>query len=228
MWRYYLIGWLLPLLAVAAILLMAQALGVSQPDYSLKRSLALLAPNAKSPTGLSPLGVLSLLSVQSLVAGAIVAPLLWGEEFGWRSYLQLRILPHRPLGAAVVTGAIWALWHFPLGLMGYHFPDNRVLGLLVFSVTCVLLSIVFGWIRLRSGSIWPVCLAHSATNSVGASMTMLLFFGDRNWLLTSYVGILAWIPLGAVAAWIVVTGRLKDTRHVISAPEDEQTLRGDA
>ncbi|MFF4878726.1 hypothetical protein [Micromonospora sp. NPDC000668] len=34
----------------------------------------------------------------------LLAPLYWGEEFGWTSYLRLRILPGRPLAATLATG----------------------------------------------------------------------------------------------------------------------------
>jgi hypothetical protein len=37
---------------------------------------------------------------------------------------------------------------------------------------------------------------------------LLLFFGGPNWILLSYVGVLAWVPLGALCLWTVATGRL--------------------
>ncbi len=81
-------------------------------------------------------------------------------------------------------------------------------------VSTVLLSIIFGWLVLRTGSVWAPSLAHAATNVVGSSLVLLLFFGGPNWLLLSYVGVLAWVPLGwvplgALSLWIVATGRLK-------------------
>lgn len=47
-----------------------------------------------------------------LAAALIYTPIIWGEEFGWRGYLQIRLLAQRPLQAAVVTGLIWGIWHF--------------------------------------------------------------------------------------------------------------------
>ena len=74
-----------------------------------------------------------------------------------------------------------------------------------------MLSIIFGWLRTRTGSIWPASLAHSATNAVGGSLTLLLFTGGPNWIFVSYVGVLGWVPLGILCAWIVLTGQLGDS-----------------
>jgi membrane protease YdiL (CAAX protease family) len=121
----------------------------------------------------------------------------------------MRLFSGQPLLAAISTGIIWGIWHYPINIRGYNFPDHPVLGLLVFPVTTVMLSIIFGWLRLRSGSIWTACLAHAATNSIGATLTMSLFLGGGDSILFSYLGLIGWIPLGALCLWIVLTGRLK-------------------
>lgn len=67
--------------------------------------------------------------------------------------------------AAVATGLIWGVWHYPMILMGYIFSGNP-LGLLLYPVNMVITSILYGWLRLRSGSNWPVSLAHAAGNTM--------------------------------------------------------------
>ncbi len=208
-WRYYLAGWCLPLAAVLVIVLLAAALGVSEPDLTLDRALTELAPEGVTIPSLPP-GLFAILPLQMMIAALVVTPILWGEEFGWRGYLQVRLMGDRPLWAAVVTGIIWALWHLPIYLRGYNFPDQPMLGMLVFAVSAIMLSIIFGWLRVRTGSIWAASLGHSATNTTGASLTLLLFWGGPNWLFVSYVGILGWVPLGVLCLWIVLTGQLRD------------------
>jgi membrane protease YdiL (CAAX protease family) len=156
-----------------------------------------------------PPGIWLAIPIQLMVTSLIATPILWGEEFGWRSYLQLRLFGERPLLAALVTGLIWGVWHFPLIIRGYNFPDHPVTGMLIFPVGTILLSIIFGWLRLRTGSIWASSLAHSATNVIGAGITTLLFMGGANWILVSYLGPLGWVPLGALSAWIILTGQLR-------------------
>ena len=143
-----------------------------------------------------------------MIAALIATPILWGEEFDWRDYLQVRLIGNRPLLGAILTGLIWGLWHIPINLRGYNFPDQPLLGMLVFTVSTIMLSIIFGWLRMRTGSIWSDSLAHSATNAVSGSMTLLLFTGGPNWIFVSYVGVLGWVPLGILCAWIVLTGQL--------------------
>ncbi|MBM4431473.1 MAG: CPBP family intramembrane metalloprotease, partial [Chloroflexi bacterium] len=143
-----------------------------------------------------------------LLNALLTFPLLWGEEFGWRGYLQMRLFPGRPLLAAIATGIVWSLWHLPLNLRGYNFPGYPLAGMLVFTVSAVLLSIIFAWLRWASDSVWPPTLAHAATNTVGGS-TMLLWFGGAKPLWVSYLGVLGWVPLLALCIWILRTGRLR-------------------
>lgn len=174
-----------------------------------------MAP-AGTPGSLSshPWVLVAFLPLQAIIA----TPILFGEEFGWRGYLQLRLFPARPVVSAVVTGLVWAAWHLPVNLRGYNFPENPLIGsLLIFPVASIFLSIIFGWLVLQTRSIWSSSLAHAATNAIGGSLFLLLFGGGANFLFVSYVGLLGWIPLGALSAWIVLTGQLK--------PANEATLQ---
>jgi membrane protease YdiL (CAAX protease family) len=135
----------------------------------------------------------------------VSTPVVWGEEFGWRGYLQIRLLADKPLWAAVATGLIWAVWHYPMILMGYLFSGNP-LGLLLYPINMCLTSVIYGWFQLRSRSVWPASLAHATGNTL------------INPLLSSLLPNLAW-PLvwagyrGAVlivlCVWIALRGSLK-------------------
>ena len=204
-WPYYLVAWLLPLGVTLAIVVLSVAFGVDQPDFSLQRAFKTLVPGG----GQMPSFAFGLLVLQAMVTSLIATPLLWGEEFGWRGYLQIRLLSRRPLLAAIATGIIWGIWHIPLNLRGYNFPDRPILGLFAFPVSAVLLSIIFGWLRQKTGSVWSASLAHAATNAIGGSLTMLLFVGGPSSYLVTYLGLLGWIPLGIVCAWIILSGQLQ-------------------
>jgi membrane protease YdiL (CAAX protease family) len=203
-WPYYVFALVLPLIVMAGIVALATLLRVGQPDFSFHRASALIYPGLT----LSPPMLLAMVCSPLLLA-FIQTPILWGEEFGWRSYLQLRLLGERPLLAALATGLIWGLWHAPAILLGYEHYTNVVVGLFTFPFLTVLLSIIFGWLRLRTGSIWSASLGHAAFNSIGGAFSGLLFLGGADFALVGSNGILAWIPLGAVCAWIVFTGQLK-------------------
>ena len=206
-WPYYLVAWLLPLLVVAAILGLSVLFTVGTPNFDAAAAVQNLLPEGQQlPENMPPVGWPLVLG-QSLIMAMLAIPVLWGEEFGWRGYLQIRLLGDRPVLAAIITGIIWGVWHYPLNLRGYNFPDHPIAGLVVFPVSAVMLSIILGWLRYRSGSIWAASLGHAATNAVGASLTTLLFVGSPA-LYTGYVGVLGWIPLGIICIWIVASGRL--------------------
>jgi membrane protease YdiL (CAAX protease family) len=203
-WRHYVFALVMPLFVVGAIVALAGLLRVDQPDFSLQRALRMLSPGLV----LTP-GTLMGLLLSPVILALVQTPILWGEEFGWRGYLQIRLLQSRPLLAAVATGGIWGVWHAPAIVLGYEQYSNVLLGLVTFPVLTVLLSILFGWLRARTGSIWSASLAHAAYNSIGGTFTGLLFLGGADFTLVGSNGILAWIPLGAICAWIVFTGQLK-------------------
>lgn len=206
MWRWYLVALLIPLVGTAIITLLAMVTGAGQPDFTFERALRTLAPGN---TATIPSYSAIIIPVELLFTSIIATPLLWGEEFGWRGYLQLKLFPQRPLLAAIVTGLIWGVWHYPLNLRGYNFPGHPLLGLIVFPISTVLISIIFGWLFQRSGSIWVASLAHAATNAIGGSLTFLLFSGGADFLYVTYLGILGWVPLGALCLWLIASGQLK-------------------
>jgi len=133
---------------------------------------------------------------------------LLGEEFGWRGYLQRRLDPRRPLRAAVITGFIWGVWHYPVILAGYEYPGYPLTGLIVFPVGTIFLAIIFGWLRERTGSIWAPSLAHAATNAIGGSLILLAFWGGSHPIFVHYLGVYGWLPLGTVCAALYLTGQL--------------------
>ena len=222
-WPYYLFAWLSPLVVALIIALMAVILGIGQPDFTLEQARKVLAPDA-GRVSLATRTYMPIVFLELAVIALLSTPILWGEEFGWRGYLQVRLFSRRPLLAAVATGLIWGVWHYPFFFLPAYGGAYRTspLVLLVFPLNTVLLSIIFGWLRQRTGSVWAASLAHAATNSIGSSLTMLWFAGNEHWILWSYLGMLSLIPLGAICAWIVFTGRLGVAHNVSRHDEGER------
>jgi membrane protease YdiL (CAAX protease family) len=108
-------------------------------------------------------GVLNII-VSTVIAGVIFL----GEEIGWRGYLLFR-LAELTSGrrAALLTGAFQAIFHLPLLLLTttYQSEGNRWIVVPMVMVTLTLAGVWYGWLRLWSGSIWPVSLSHSAFNN---------------------------------------------------------------
>ena len=204
-WAYYLVAWLFPLIAVGVVIGLATVLGISRPDLS---QLGTLFPGMHLPGVQLPswTGLPLLMGVPILTM-----PLFWGEEFGWRGYLQIRLLSHSPLKAATATGFIWAVWHYPLYFLGYSEYANPFIGLITATVFAILLAIILAWLRLRTRSVWSSSLAHAGTNTVLATLsTALLVEGAKiDWAVND---LLQSVPLAAICAWIVLSGRLRAER----------------
>jgi uncharacterized protein len=104
---------------------------------------------------------------------------LLGEEIGWRGFLLFR-LAELTSGrrAALLTGVFHAIFHLPLLLLTttYQSEGKRWIVVPMVMVTLTLAGVWYGWLRLWSGSIWPVSLSHSTFNNVmegvaGAAVT---------------------------------------------------------
>ena len=214
-WRYYLFAWLSPLVVALMIAVLAVIFGIGQPDFTLEQVRTVMVPGAGQVSPSSAVYTW-VVFVELAVVALVSTPILWGEEFGWRGYLQVRLLSERPLLAAAATGLIWGVWHYPFYFLPAFNRASRTsaLVLFVFPVSTILLSIIFGWLRQKTDSVWAASLAHAATNSIGSSLLMLWFAGNGHWILWSYMGALGLVPLSALCGWIVLTGRLAPAREV--------------
>jgi membrane protease YdiL (CAAX protease family) len=90
-----------------------------------------------------------------------------GEELGWRGFLFPRL--HERFGfhrACLISGAIWAVWHYP-GLLwaDYNAGTNAVFAIACFTVSITASAYIMGYLRMRSGSIWPCVLLHATHNT---------------------------------------------------------------
>jgi membrane protease YdiL (CAAX protease family) len=165
------------------------------------------------PANMSPqqLMVISLLTqtVEAFTVGIVINMIFtFGEEFGWRGYLLPRLAPLGGVPAAIIVGLIWGFWHAPVIIMdGYNYPGHPWLGMWMMMLFCVTISIIFAWLRFRSGSVWPSTLAHAALNAQVGFAALVLSSGDS--LLRAPIGLLGLVPMIVFALFLVFTGRVK-------------------
>lgn len=103
-------------------------------------------------------------SVAELVIGSLFALC---EEVGWRGYLLPRLSNGRgALEAMLLVGFLHGVWHLPLilGTPFYHPDANPSVIVPLFMITLTLAGIFYGYLRVWTGSIWPVAIAHGAAN----------------------------------------------------------------
>jgi membrane protease YdiL (CAAX protease family) len=101
----------------------------------------------------------------------------FGEEFGWRGYLQQKLMPLGPRKAVLLVGVIWGAWHWPAIFQGqqylFDYLGEPVVGPLLWVWTLLPVSVLYGWVMLRSGSVWPAVIAHGVHN---ATCGLMLWF----------------------------------------------------
>jgi CAAX protease family protein len=143
--------------------------------------------------------VMVALLVQSVPGGLVTL----GEEFGWRGYVQEKLLRTFGLNRGLVLlGVIWGLWHLPIVLMGWNFPNHPVLGgLVLMPLSTVFMGAFLGWLYLRSRSVWMPSLAHAAINLTATTLFVEMDMGGKDMSL-QLVWIAAW---GVVAAGCFVS-----------------------
>lgn len=180
-WRQWLVAWLAPLLVTVLILAAAAVLGWWSPDLS--------------PAD-GPVGIVVLLVIQ-----IVLLPVYMGEEFGWTSFLWPRLIPGNPMLSMVVTGFIWAVWHFPLAWLGYAELADHHVSLVLWTLTFMLYEVMLCWLYATSGSVWVTSLAHSGNNVMtGVLLEQLLTdgggLGPLTVLVCSVVGLaIVCVPL---------------------------------
>lgn len=104
----------------------------------------------------------------SLLTLVISWPIYFGEEYGWRFYLQDRLFAlFGAYTGLVLVGLVWCLWHAPLMLMGMNFPNEPfVPANIVYFVYTIIMSVIFGYAVLKTGSIWIAVLLHGMTDII--------------------------------------------------------------
>jgi uncharacterized protein len=148
-------------------------------------------------------------AILSLAIGIIIfTVVLLGEEIGWRGYLLFRVAELTTgRRAAVLTGAFHAIFHLPLLLLTstYQNEGKRWIVVPMVMVTLTLAGVWYGWLRLWSGSIWPVSLSHSAFNNVGEGVAGAAIATSPAMMayVTTETGVVTMIILVLVAGYLL-------------------------
>jgi uncharacterized protein len=155
-------GYLLPIAYATTTYLFVWLTGLAPADFrgflqASQRSLHLgTGPGVLNATLILTFGVL-----QSGVSAT-------GEEIGWRGFL-VPVLAQRFKfsGVALISGLVWALWHYPLIIFGtYSSSAPKWMAVLSFTVMIIATGSLAAWLRLRTGSVWPAAMLHACHNAV--------------------------------------------------------------
>jgi membrane protease YdiL (CAAX protease family) len=151
--------WLLFGLGIAVFYILATALNALfglGPSEMVLRS---------APQGFHPILYTILISAgTALFASVVMSFPIFGEEYGWRGYLQSELFKLGRVRGVLLLGAIWGAWHWPLILMGFNYPGHPLPGLLLMVLYSTGEGIVLGYAVLKSGSILLAAFLHAVGN----------------------------------------------------------------
>lgn len=90
----------------------------------------------------------------------------FGEEYGWRYYLQP--LMQRRFGlrrGVLLLGVVWGIWHLPVDLF-YYTKDSQLLMVLAQQITCIALGIFLAYAYMKTDNIWVPVALHFMNNNL--------------------------------------------------------------
>jgi membrane protease YdiL (CAAX protease family) len=202
-------GWWLAILGPAVILLVSDAILIVTGLASLRAPVI----------GASTADIVINLAV-SLAMGVLLG---FTEEVGWRGYMLPRLAAIGLVPAMLVVGLAQGVWHLPLMLLTpfYHSGGNPMIVVPFFLITLTLAGIFYGYLRVWTGSVWPVAIAHAVYNffwNVGSefveakSPETMEYIGGESGIL---------VIAGLIIAALAIVPRLRGTAL---APNDRPVM----
>lgn len=122
----------------------------------------------------------------AIVSFALLLPSVLGEELGWRGLLVPELARQMPFtGVALVSGVLWAIWHWPLMFMGLYGNEATLFTnqLVCFTVCIMSMSVIMTYVRLKTSSLWPAVIFHMSHN-----VFLQKFFGPIPWRKPTQLG----------------------------------------
>lgn len=92
--------------------------------------------------------------------------LFFGEEFGWRYFLQPRMqaVYGKRIGV-IILGAIWGIWHVPLCFTLYS-PETPIHCVFAHISSCIAFGIFFAYVYMKTENLWAPILLHLVNNCI--------------------------------------------------------------
>ncbi len=141
-----------------------------------------------------------LLGFATIIFGPILGfPQLFGEEYGWRIFLQDRLAQqYGRIKSVLLVGLVWGLWHAPLIAGGLNYPGYPFLGILLFTIFAIEISIPLGLAVFKSKSVWLAAYLHGVIN-YSANILASYFYNPSDPVYSFGIGIYGLLVLGAIA-----------------------------
>lgn len=200
--RWLLVAWLFPV----ALALATFAVTLVFPGVEYAPDLKGARPFVGSE-GLRPTTTLALMALQALLTGATVnAIAAFGEEAGWRGLLQHELAPVGFWPSSLLIGLVWGVWHAPVILAGYNYPQHPWAGVGMMVVFTLLLAPILSYVRWRAGSVLAPSVLHGVLNASTGLAVLPVRGGDD--LTTGVTGLPGFLVLLIADVALFAWGRV--------------------
>lgn len=187
--RWFVVGWILPpLIAVAS-----SAISLLFPNVRL--SLDPVSANVFSALGRtmseeqlaglqqqltsSPAHPFFLTLIAGMLAGATINAIAgFGEELGWRGFLQKELMWLGFWKSSWLIGLVWGVWHAPFIIHGYNYPGHPIAGVLMMTAWTVLFSPLIAYVCIKSESVIAASIMHGTVNGTSMVPALVIRGGD--------------------------------------------------
>jgi membrane protease YdiL (CAAX protease family) len=126
----------------------------------------------------------------------------FGEEYGWRDYLQTELIRLGRVRGVFLLGLIWGIWHWPVIWMGYNYPGQPILGSFAMVIWCLILAYFLAYAVFKSQGIWTAAYLHALSNQ-SLSFFMLTMVMPNSMVFSFGIGIPG-LVLGAIAVLLIL------------------------
>ncbi len=211
--KWFIISWLLPVILILAILLISFLFPGIKYSPTMQGLLAYGATpesiaqgvESYSKFGFPPIIFAILLG---LIAGPTINTLFsFGEEIGWRGFLQKELSHLGFWKSSLLIGLIWGIWHAPIILQGYNYPQHPLIGVGMMIIFTVLLSPLLCYARKKTKSVFAPSIMHGTINAL-AGIAIAFVMGGND-LIVGIQGLSGFIVLAIVNIGLLKFAKIK-------------------
>lgn len=116
-------------------------------------------------SNLPPAVMLLSIAANAVLIGPFLGLIIsFGEEYGWRGFLQTELIRLGRIRGIFLLGVIWGIWHWPVIWMGYNYPGRPLLGSLFMVAYCIILAYFLAYAVFKSKGVWTAAYLHALNN----------------------------------------------------------------
>jgi len=157
--------------------------------------------------------LLPIMALNSVIIGPFLGLIIaFGEEYGWRGYLQTELIRLGRIRGVFLLGIIWGVWHWPVVWMGYNFPGKPVLGSLAMVALGIIFAFFFAHAIFKSKGVWTAAYLHALNNQTLSFFFMAVLTPTNN--LLSFGAGLPGIALGTIVVLLLLRDLVWRTRDI--------------